>query len=129
MMVDDIIDKVKKNIFAPSKEEKRKHLLKAMEQSMQNSPSTIKYVKNLEHIPFAEAVTDPKFKAKNIQIGGEHYKKMAIQPGEFITKNGLGWYEGNAVKYICRHKMKGGKQDLEKAIHYLQLAIQDFYDV
>lgn len=65
---------------------------------------------------------------KNIQIGGNHYKDMAIQPGEFITKNGLGWYEGNAVKYICRHKMKGGKQDLEKAIHYLQLAIQDFYD-
>lgn len=64
---------------------------------------------------------------KNIQIGGTHYKDMPIQPGEFITKNELGWYEGNAVKYICRHKMKNGKQDLEKAIHYLQLAIQEHY--
>jgi hypothetical protein len=27
---------------------------------------------------------------------------------------------GNAVKYIWRHAMKGGKQDLEKAIWYLQ---------
>jgi hypothetical protein len=66
---------------------------------------------------------DPKDK----QVGGSHYKDMAIQPSEFITRNGLGWYEGNAVKYICRHKMKNGKQDLEKALHYLQLAIEEYY--
>jgi hypothetical protein len=52
---------------------------------------------------------------------------MAIQPGEYITKNNLGWYEGNVIKYVTRHKHKGKKQDLEKAIHYLQLAIEEYY--
>ena len=65
--------------------------------------------------------------AKDQQVNGTHYKEMAIQPSEFIVRNKLGWYEGNAVKYICRHKAKGGKVDLEKAIHYLQLAIEEYY--
>lgn len=64
--------------------------------------------------------------AKDIQIGGSHYKDMVIQPGEFIRANGIGWYEGNAIKYVCRHKAKNGKQDLEKAIHYLQLAMEEY---
>ncbi len=64
---------------------------------------------------------------KTIQFGGDHYKKMSIQPSDFIVKNGLGWYEGNAVKYICRHSQKGKKQDLQKAIHYIMLAIDQYY--
>ena len=39
------------------------------------------------------------------QIGGDHYKKMAIQPSHYIVKNKLGWYEGNIVKYITRHSI------------------------
>ena len=58
------------------------------------------------------------------QVGGSHYKDMPIQPSEYITKNGLGWYEGNAIKYITRYKTKGGKQDIEKAIHYLELLLE-----
>lgn len=61
------------------------------------------------------------------QIGGTHYKEMAIQPGDYVVKNGIGWYEGNAIKYLTRHKAKGQKQDLEKAIHYIELAIQHYY--
>lgn len=59
--------------------------------------------------------------ASDIQVGGEHYKNMAIQPSEFIYKNNINWLEGNAIKYICRHAKKGGVQDIDKAIHYLQL--------
>ena len=59
--------------------------------------------------------------ATDLQIGGQHYKDMEIQPSAFITRNNLGWCEGNAVKYICRHHIKGGAQDIDKAIHYLQL--------
>jgi len=66
-------------------------------------------------------------KAKDIQVGGDHYKTMAIQPGEYVVKNNIGWYEGNAIKYLTRHKAKGQKQDLEKAIHYIQLAIEEYY--
>jgi len=58
------------------------------------------------------------------QVGGSHYKDMAIQPSEFIFKNNLNWLEGNIVKYTCRHAKKNGIQDLEKARHYLDLLIQ-----
>ncbi len=58
------------------------------------------------------------------QVGGDHYQTMPIQVSEFVHKNELNWCEGNAIKYICRHHLKGGKQDLEKAIHYIQLLIE-----
>ena len=56
-----------------------------------------------------------------MQVGGNHYADMEIQPSEFNFVNGLNWCEGNAIKYICRHHAKGGPQDIDKAIHYLQL--------
>ena len=61
------------------------------------------------------------------QIGGDHYQSMKIQPSEFINKNNLPFAEGNAIKYLCRHKQKGQKKDLEKAIHYCQMAIDSDY--
>ena len=67
-------------------------------------------------------------KASDKQVGGSHYKDFAMEPAEFIYRNGLGWHEGNAVKYICRHRVKAGRQDIEKAIHYLQLLIELEYN-
>ena len=61
------------------------------------------------------------------QIGGDHYKNMVIQPSEFINKNNLPFAEGNAIKYICRHKDKGGKEDLKKAKHYIDMVIERDY--
>lgn len=58
------------------------------------------------------------------QEGGSHYKEMPIQPIEFITKNKLGYIEGNIIKYICRHKNKNGIEDLKKAKHYIDLLIE-----
>jgi len=63
-------------------------------------------------------------KALDQQIGGDHYKSMAIQPVEFIIANDLGFCEGNAIKYICRYKSKNGIEDLEKAKHYLNMLIE-----
>lgn len=57
------------------------------------------------------------------QVGGTHYKSMAIQPVEFILANDLGFCEGNIIKYTCRYKQKGGVEDLKKVIHYAQLLI------
>lgn len=62
--------------------------------------------------------------AKDEQIGGEHYRSMAIQPAEFIHKNGLGYLEGNIIKYISRHSQKGGAQDIRKIIHYAELVLE-----
>lgn len=57
------------------------------------------------------------------QVGGDHYRKLAIQPVEFIHANKLNFLEGCIVKRICRHRSKNGRQDLEKIIHEVQLLI------
>ena len=61
------------------------------------------------------------------QIGGSHYKNMKIQPSKFRNDNNLLFAEGNAIKYICRHAHKGGKEDLKKAIHYIEMIIERDY--
>lgn len=61
------------------------------------------------------------------QIGGSHYKKMKIQPSKFVIENELLFPEGNVIKYICRHRFKNGKEDLEKAIHFIEMIIERDY--
>ena len=63
------------------------------------------------------------------QIGGDHYSRFKVQPSIFINDNKLLFAEGNAIKYICRHAYKGGKQDLLKAKHYIDMIIERDYDV
>jgi hypothetical protein len=70
-----------------------------------------------------------KNEPEKTQVGGSHYAQFAIQPSEFIHRNKLGWCEGNAIKYICRHALKNGAEDLKKAIHYLQLLLKWQYGV
>ena len=62
------------------------------------------------------------------QVGGNHYKDMPIQPAVFAQKNKLTFCEASAIKYICRHRNKGGIQDIDKAIHFLQMLKQIEYD-
>lgn len=58
------------------------------------------------------------------QVGGEHYKNLAIQPVEFIHTNGIGYVEGCVIKYVTRWRSKGGLDDLLKARHYLDVLIE-----
>lgn len=58
------------------------------------------------------------------QVGGSHYKDMAIQPVQYIHANGIGFFEGNAIAYLTRWKVKGGISDLKKAIHHIELLIE-----
>ena len=58
------------------------------------------------------------------QVGGRHYKELPIQPVEFCQRNRLSYCESAAIKYLCRHRNKNGRQDLEKAKHYIDLLIQ-----
>lgn len=64
---------------------------------------------------------------KNGQIGGNHYAKTPMQPIEYILANNMGFCEANVVKYVSRHKDKGGLQDLLKAKHYIDLLIAHEY--
>jgi Protein of unknwon function (DUF3310) len=58
------------------------------------------------------------------QVAGDHYKKLKIQPVEYIHANGIGYFEGNVIKYVSRWRDKNGTTDLEKAKHYLELLIE-----
>ena len=65
--------------------------------------------------------------AYNKQVGGKHYIKYKIQPSEFIVENKLLYPEGCVIKYILRHQDKGGKQDLLKAKHFIDMIIERDY--
>lgn len=60
------------------------------------------------------------------QVGGNHYD-MKITPAEFIRANHIEFAEGNVIKYVCRHKQKNGKEDILKAIDYLQMILESDY--
>ena len=62
------------------------------------------------------------------QIGGNHYKKYKLQPSQFVTENKLLYPEGCVIKYVVRHQDKGGKQDLEKAKHMIDMIIERDYE-
>ena len=61
----------------------------------------------------------------DIQHGGSHYKKYGdLQPWDVVLKWNLGYLEGTALKYIARWQDKGGLEDIEKAIHFLQKLVE-----
>jgi hypothetical protein len=62
--------------------------------------------------------------ALDVQVAGNHYKDLAIQPVEYIHANGIGYFEGNVIKYVSRWRAKNGIKDLEKAKHYIELLIE-----
>ena len=59
-----------------------------------------------------------------VQVGGNHYKELPIQPVQYIYENGIGYFEGNVIKYVTRWRSKGGIPDLEKAKHYIDMLIE-----
>ena len=65
---------------------------------------------------------------RNKQVGGSHYKDMPIQPVEFAQVNNLNFIEGCVIKYVSRHRSKNGAEDIEKAIHFLNLLLELEYE-
>ena len=64
-------------------------------------------------------------KANARQVGGAHYMNKKIQHWDWAGD--MLYLEGCATKYIARHREKGGKQDLLKAIHYIEKIIERDY--
>lgn len=62
--------------------------------------------------------------ANNRQVSGTHYKCHTIQPWDAILDWGLGFLDGNIVKYVARWQSKDGLTDLKKARHYLDKLIE-----
>ena len=59
------------------------------------------------------------------QVGGDHYK-TSIQPWDVFLDWKLDPWLCNVIKYVQRHHRKNGKEDLEKALHYLEFALQNY---
>jgi len=56
-----------------------------------------------------------------------HYNKFKIEPIEYIIANELDFLEGNVIKYVTRHKLKNGSEDIKKAIYYLEVILKERY--
>lgn len=66
----------------------------------------------------------PKLTPLDVQVGGDHYKKLPIQPIEYAMANKLDACQFNIVRYVTRFRDKNGIQDLEKARHTLDILIE-----
>jgi len=66
-------------------------------------------------------------KALYVQVGGDHYKKLAIQPAVYCRANKMLGLESSVVRYVTRHKDKNGAEDIKKAIHCLQMILEMDY--
>lgn len=71
----------------------------------------------------ATAICEPA-NALDTQVGGDHYRKLAIQPMEYSMRNHLDACQHSVIKYITRFRDKGGIEDLRKAKHVIDLLIQ-----
>lgn len=58
------------------------------------------------------------------QVGGNHYKAMGIQPIEFATVNRYDPGAFSVLKYVSRHERKAGREDLTKAVHFVELRLE-----
>lgn len=71
----------------------------------------------------------PPETARDIQVGGSHYKDMNVQPWDVIDswplEQRIGFYRGNALKYIMRMGAKDvSLQEIQKGMHYLQKLVE-----
>ena len=62
--------------------------------------------------------------ANDLQIGGQHYKEMGVQPWDLMEavltrEEFIGFLKGNCIKYGMRAGHKDGSDDAGKAKHYM----------
>lgn len=61
--------------------------------------------------------------ANDRQVGGEHYKAK-FQHWDAVVEWDLDYFQAQILRYVVRHKKKGGEEDLEKAKHFLEKYIE-----
>lgn len=68
-------------------------------------------------------------KANGVQIGGDHYMNMGVEPWDVVDswslEERMGFFRGNALKYLMRMGSKGAAlEDAQKARHYMDKLIE-----
>ena len=61
-------------------------------------------------------------------VSPDYYARYDIEPISFIMRNNIPYAEGNVIKYVLRHDLKGGKEDVDKAIRYLEMIKEEKYN-
>ena len=59
------------------------------------------------------------------QVGGNHYNVMKIQPSRFWMANDYDGDAGMILKYLARHKLKKGREDVEKALSFVYIRLDN----
>jgi len=67
--------------------------------------------------------------AEGRQVGGSHYTNKKVQPWSAMeawmtAEQFEGFLRGSAIAYLARYPEKGGRQDVEKAQHYIQRLLE-----
>lgn len=74
-----------------------------------------------------DSATPAEWDALNHQVGGQHYHRMKIQPVTYIVENDIDYLSGTAIKYLSRHRHKGGAEDIRKAIQFCEFILASQY--
>ena len=98
----------------------------AMKKKAKGTESVLKVVKDTKS-PISGPVELKK--ANELQVGGEHYRSMAVQPWDALEawltpEEFRGYQKGVAIAYLARERKKGGTQDIEKAMHHLMKLVE-----
>ena len=101
------------------------YVIKANAKKAKATKPVLKVVKDTKS-PISGPV--PK-KANELQVGGEHYRSMAVQPWDALEawltpEEFRGYQKGVAIAYLARERNKGGTQDIEKAMHHLMKLVE-----
>ena len=67
--------------------------------------------------------------ARDMQIGGDHYKNMAVEPWDVVDswplEQRIGYYRGNVLKYTMRMGNKDERlQEAQKGLHYQEKLVE-----
>jgi hypothetical protein len=80
-----------------------------------------------------EVIVTRKFvesaRAKDRQVGGDHYKEMGVQPWDVVDTwprdQRIGYYRGGALKYLMRMGSKDESPiEVAKGQHYIQKLLE-----
>ena len=58
-----------------------------------------------------------------------HYTRLTPEPIEVIEAWNLPYHDATALKYLSRHRQKGGAEDIKKAIWFMERILETEYGV
>jgi hypothetical protein len=67
--------------------------------------------------------------ARDRQIGGDHYKRMDVEPWDVVDtwplEQRIGYYRGGALKYLMRMGSKDeSAEEIAKGQHYMEKLLE-----